>query len=1155
MKLSEIVRPDDQIARSVNLERDLNDPGTLDRYLLTGKGLEIIHRLAAGLNGQKASAWSLTGPYGMGKSAFVHFLISLCGDPIKESKARTARNMLERKDSALSAQLMETMKKRRFKSKGFFRVPATAAFEPVNRTLGAALARAVRAACKSDPANKDINRLDADIADYLSGEELDAARLVALFQAAGRISRSPLAVVIDEFGKNLEYLARHPGRGDLFIVQTLAESENIYLWVCLHQAFEAYGAGLSRLQRQEWGKVQGRFEDISFVEPRTQMLDFIGEALVRLDRAPDAAHSVRDWAEHYQREADRLGVTEIAGADAKAMARFFPLHPLTAALLPELCTRFAQNDRTLFAFLCGGEPHALPAFLGTRELDKTGYGAPTFGPERLYDYFLGAAPSMALSRPGASRWLEIHNIVDGARNLPKPQRNLLKTIGLLNLISGPSGFRASRDLLRFAVSRPGMDANEALESSLGPLSEKGMLIYREYADEFRLWEGSDIDIPEAIERHKPAIAAHPLAELLEKAAPMLPLTASRHSYRTGTLRHFKRNWCAVDDVPDAVTAFKAEKADGLLLYVFGNDAPLNGFPCKTDDGRPVLVAFAREEDRLLERALEAAAATAILTEAPELERDGVARREALFRAGAAEEQLKRFLADLYTPGNPEVVWQSGERRYDLSSVRDLSGLLSRLCDETYQSCPVIRNELINRARLSSAAARAQRELIQAMLNGETKEKLGLSGTGPEVAIYRTMLAAEGLHRHDGEMAWRFFSPEPDTHFYAAWQALDTALDRTEDALLHLPNLIAMLRKPPFGMKDGPIPILICLYLLVRSEDTALYQEGAFIPYLTPEDLELMVKRPEYFEVRKFSPLGIQGKVFRVYQELLNSSPVQEDRQLRNATMVNIVGPLVQFADRLPAYVKETRSVSREARNLLQALLHSKDPIDLLFTDLPKAVGVLAFDGKSDFDAQAVEDFQNRFRNAVGELAQAFERLEDRIRMVLQEAFGSRADLKTFREDLKERATPLVRRCSEKRLKPLVAILARNRGTDNEWVSAIGTIVSQRLVESWSDADLSGFSTRMHDLARRFLALERLAAEERRRLPEGKEGKEARLISLTRPDGTMESEIVWMNKEEMAGVKEKMARLIEGNDPNQLKSLLIMLGEHLLSDKTKTGEKD
>ncbi|MFP4032435.1 MAG: hypothetical protein ACLFTV_12805 [Desulfococcaceae bacterium] len=88
-------------------------------------------------------------------------------------------------------------------------------------------------------------------------------------------------------------------------------------------------------------------------------------------------------------------------------------------------------------------------------------------------------------------------------------------------------------MLRFAVSRPGVEADAALESALAPLSAKGVLIYRDYADEFRLWEGTDIDIPAAIERQKPAIAARPLAELLESAAPLSPLVASRHGYRTG----------------------------------------------------------------------------------------------------------------------------------------------------------------------------------------------------------------------------------------------------------------------------------------------------------------------------------------------------------------------------------------------------------------------------------------------------------------------------------------------------------------------------------------------------------------------------------------------------------------------------------------------
>ena len=1146
MRLSDLVRPDARIARSVNLERDLGDPSTLDRYILTGKGLEIIHRLTAGLDGDPVTAWSLTGPYGMGKSAFVHFLLSLCGHPTREAATTgAARRTLKQTDPGLADALLAAMKARRIKSKGFFRVPATAAFEPINRTLARALARAVRSEANADPDNADLTALDAALADLQNRDPIDSTQLVALFQEAGRIHRTPVAVVVDELGKSLEYLARHPDSGDLFILQTLAETDGIFIWVCLHQAFEAYAAGLSHLQRQEWGKVQGRFEDTPFVEPRRRMRAFIAETLVRTDPSPAADRAVRNWADHFLAEARRLDVKEMADLDADAMAAGFPLHPLTAVLLPELCVRFAQNDRTLFAFLCGGEPHALPAFLADRTLDDA-----TFGPDRLYDYFLGAAPALALSHPGAGRWLEIHEMIQGARRLPGPQRRLLKIIGLLNLISGPSGFRASRNLLTFAVSRPGRDADADLAAALNPLTEAGALIYREYADEFRLWEGTDIDIPAAIDAHKPAMAARPLETLLETAAPLLPLTASRHSYHTGTLRRFRRRWSAVDDLSDAVAAFADDPADGLILYTFGSEAPPPAFPQTADDGRPVLVAYAREADRLRERAMEAAAAEAIRTDLPELARDGVARREARHRAESAQTRLKSFLTDLYAPGNPGVVWQHGDRQFHPASVRDLSSLLSRLCDETFADCPVIRNELINRPRLTSAAARARRELVEAMLEGESHETLGLTGTGPEVAIYRTLLLAENLHAPDPDRRWRFIPPEADSTFAPAWSAIESMMADAGDQPVPVPEIINRLRKPPIGMKDGPIPVLICLYLLVRSESAALFQEGAFLPFLGPEDLELMLKRPEYFAIRRFSPMGLQRRVFQVYTDLLGSAGIAPESTPRNTAMVNIVGPLVQFAGNLPRYVRQTGTLSREARTVLQRLLNARDPIDLLFVELPEAVGVPAFPADEPVTDAAVERFQSRLRDAVADLARAHGKLIDRIGLVVREAFSAAdGDISALRATLQGRATALTPACADDRLKPLVATLARNAGDDSDWLVSVATVARQVPVDSWRDRDLSAFTTRIYDLSRRFQTMERLMAEADGRPPEDRDGKKARLISVAQPDGRMDSEIIWTDPEANGPVKAEMDRLIREKNPDQLKSLLVMLGEHLLGERS------
>jgi hypothetical protein len=743
-RLSDFIIPDGAVARSINLERDLSDNATLKRYILTDKGRSIIHRLAEGLNGERVSAWSLTGPYGMGKSAFVRYLLALCG-PNADSRTRQAQKMLARRDRDLLDRFLQSLLKRQSKTSGLFRVPVTAAFEPINRTLAEGLRRAVRDTDGPKGADGDRRRLLDAIDAVLKRDHRDAGGIARLFAEAGAVYRAPVAVALDEFGKNLEYLARFPEEGDLFILQRLAESDGVYLWVCLHQAFEAYASGLTETLRQEWGKVQGRFEDIAFLEPRGQMVQFIADTLRPDPAAGRLTRRIEGWAEAHRAEAARLGLREIADLDPSTFMGLYPLHPIAAAALPDLCIRFAQNDRTLFAFLCGGEPNALPAFLNRQAVAADGGDLPTFGPARLYDYFIASAGGAAMGRPVSSRWIEIQNMIDRAAGLPGADQDLLKTIGLLNLVAGPQGIRASTGVVAYAMDGPGAAAGETADA-LARLSGKGLLLNREYADEYRLWEGTDVDIRAEIAKEREQLGRQPIQDLLEAAFPLGPVIAARHSYETGTLRRFERRWTGPEALAGEQPPTIPDSADGLILYGFVKSGDVQALPpTHAEDGRPVLTAAADREEQVRDLALEAAASRNILTASPELARDGVARKEARFRARTAESRLRQYLEDLFTPGSRDVVWRCGQTVYPLQSNRNLSELLSHLCDAAFPRAPVLRNELINRNGLTAAAARARRELIGAMIDGEGEEHLGMPGTGPEVGIYRTGLLAEGLY--------------------------------------------------------------------------------------------------------------------------------------------------------------------------------------------------------------------------------------------------------------------------------------------------------------------------------------------------------------------------------------------------------------------------
>src|SRR5438477_9542012 len=94
VRLSRIVTVRSRFTRSVSLPRDWERPDALDGYILTPSGRGILERLISSLDGTSpARAWSLTGPYGSGKSAFALFAGQVLGG--REAVGGKARALLK----------------------------------------------------------------------------------------------------------------------------------------------------------------------------------------------------------------------------------------------------------------------------------------------------------------------------------------------------------------------------------------------------------------------------------------------------------------------------------------------------------------------------------------------------------------------------------------------------------------------------------------------------------------------------------------------------------------------------------------------------------------------------------------------------------------------------------------------------------------------------------------------------------------------------------------------------------------------------------------------------------------------------------------------------------------------------------------------------
>src|ERR1041384_2198025 len=76
--LDKLILVSPRFARSVSLVRDAHRADALDGYILTPTGRDVLRRLSDALRGDSPTrAWSLTGPYGSGKSALALFAAQL----------------------------------------------------------------------------------------------------------------------------------------------------------------------------------------------------------------------------------------------------------------------------------------------------------------------------------------------------------------------------------------------------------------------------------------------------------------------------------------------------------------------------------------------------------------------------------------------------------------------------------------------------------------------------------------------------------------------------------------------------------------------------------------------------------------------------------------------------------------------------------------------------------------------------------------------------------------------------------------------------------------------------------------------------------------------------------------------------------------------
>ena len=1111
--LSELITLRPRFLRSVNLERDFYASDALDGYYPTASVRSALNLLSRAAAEPAYRAQSLTGPYGSGKSALALVFARLCSGDNSPAAERL------RKAFGPSASSIGESR----------HLPILAIGS--RESLGRCLAQSLRSSLEKAGQTKLLSRLMDTHKRVFNSQSPPTRGVVALVEdtcrQASRNGSTGLLVVIDELGKLLEYAASHPDDSDIQLLQDLAEAAArsgdapLILVTVLHQGFSHYAQRLGRRYQKEWDKVQQRFYEAPCYMDAADSVRLVAAAL------SSSSRQVVSSCPAVLREADRCQRWAPRGTEDTFVSLAldsYPIHPTVLGILPAVMRRYGQNERSLFSFLSAEEPFSLVDFAHRVTYDPR--NPPYFRIPDLYDY-VHCTMSGGLA---TQTWSEVEDALARLQDAGKPEQDVLKTVGLISTIGDSARVSASREFLCDALA--GDDS--AVSGVLDQLMARRMIVFRRWRGAYKIWEGSDVDMEERLEAAREACpeALSAAITVARDLCPSAPLAARKHSLQKGMPRSFAVVACRPADLDSAAAG--SYPADGVLIQCLAEsleEAEQARAAAAEVTGPSVIIEVARESDDLREAAVEVSRLEWIRLNTPALAGDRVARRELDDRRTDAEAVFRSEWRSLFGAGAPGAEWFWQSEPVPVPNTRALSELLSRACDETFRFAPTVNNELINRRRLSSAAAKARRNLVEAMLTRREQPLLGFEGFPPERSIYESLLLGTGIHRQvEGRDQWTIGSPDGrDSGMQAAWERLEEVTAPADLKPVRVSDVLASITAPPFGVADGFAPVLLTAFLIANESTTALYEAGSFVPEVTAPALERLMRRPEVFTIATYA---LEGE-----------RQIAVERFARGYGVAPSVLPVVRFIYKamaaLPQYTANTGRLSPRAAAVRTAIAMSRSPERLLFVELPKAVGCGPL-GPECSDAAAVETLFERLNEAFGEIASCYDRLLDRIQVDLRRLFDVADGHEDWRAALADRAEALLATAADPGLVPVLLRVKDRTLAERQYLESVAAGIAGVPPNRWRRDQEQNFGVRLRELAAAVRAAEAQGVLAEHTRP----GEDGWLLSVDSTAGSSVRRIVRVSPAEREAVKELAGELLRqgAGGPGRARVLLAALAE-------------
>jgi hypothetical protein len=785
--------------------------------------------------------------------------------------------------------------------------------------------------------------------------------------------KNAYVILIDEFGKFLEYINKNKNFSDLYLLQLIAEWANdsdksSYFILTLHQNFISYSSSLDVNERQEWEKIKGRFIELQFNEPVEQLLYFASEKL-------------KDFSivESKKKEFNHLNTIisdsnlVVSATDSKIVDALFPLDWLSSNILVNALQRYGQNERSLFTFL-----NEQNTFSVKQKHEEGKY----YTVSCVFDYLINSLTSDIhnYNNPHRPQWFSTFRAIERAELYFETDYpvavEIIKTTCLVNIFGKSGGLFDKEFIVNYLTKTTEFLKND-VEYTVDKLEKVGIIRFYKHSNKFNFLEGTDIDIEQELAIVSKEISPNFSIAIELDQLIIFPIEcAKRYSFETGTTRFFK--YRILSDLQDVKIA--ESTLDGYINLIFNNKISLKDIKNSSLNTEANLFVYYKNSQDIYNEIFTINKYKVLIEKFSEdINALNLLRDELRHHI----EVLEKLVLDNLFTNQVENLWFDNGKQIEILSKRQLNEVLSDISSRVYNKTPYFRNELANKEFLSAQINTARKSLFNHIINYDSEEFIGFSQDKypPEKSIFISLLKETGIHRFENG-SYQFLKPIDET-FLELWDVCEQFVLSANSSKRNLGELYDQLSVKPFKLKKGFVDFWIPLFLIIKKEEYALFHEvNGFVPYLTDDILSLIHKAPTNYSIKSYNVSGLNINLLEGYKELVN---VESDSIGLKSTFLTIFGNFLRFYKGLNDYTLNTRKISDKAIRLRDSIKTAKDPEDALFNQFPSVLGYNANTIKSDEDT--LQSFTLHIQDAIREIRSAYSSLIDRIEEQIIKSFN------------------------------------------------------------------------------------------------------------------------------------------------------------------------